>query len=148
MAIEDHPDVQVFNEIEQIEYLVRQAITRVLPAGLTYPQYEVLNLLSRRRDGLTPGEIARALQLTKSSLTHTLQRLAGRRLVAVAARDTDRRRKSVSLTADGKQAYLQSMAAMRPKLEGLRDGFTHKEFRDALPFLRALRMWLGDKAQG
>ena len=29
-------------------------------------------------------------------------------------------------------------------MEGLRDGFTPKEFREALPFLRALRTWLSD----
>jgi hypothetical protein len=36
------------------------------------------------------------------------------------------------------------MAAIRPKMERLRDGFTSKEFREALPFLRALRTWLGE----
>mgnify|MGYP000446849332 CR=1 FL=1 len=37
-----------------------------------------------------------------------------------------------------------SMAAIRPKVEKLRDGFTQKEFRDALPFLRALRIWMSE----
>ena len=86
MAIEDHPDVQVFDEIEQIEYMVRNAVTRILPVGLTYAQYEVLNLLCRRGDGITPGEIARSLMLTKSSLTNTLQRLAARQLAQVVDR--------------------------------------------------------------
>ena len=27
-----------------------------------------------------------------------------------------------------------------------RDGFTQKEFREALPFLRALRVWMADQA--
>ena len=148
MAVEDHPDVQVFDEIEQIEFLVRNAIRRILPVGLNYPQYEVLNLLFRRGDDLTPGEIARALQLTKSSLTHTLQRLTARKLVRVETSASDGRQKRILLTPDGRQAYGQTMAAIRPKLEGLRDGFTQKEFREALPFLKALRVWLGDKAQG
>jgi DNA-binding MarR family transcriptional regulator len=148
MAIEDHPDVQVFDEIEQIEYLVRNAVTRVLPVGLTYAQFEVLNLLCRRGDGIAPGEIARALMLTKSSLTNTLQRLAARRLAQVETSQTDRRRKRVLLTVEGRAAYMQTMASLRPKLEGLRDGFTPKEFREALPFLRALRTWLGENAVG
>jgi DNA-binding MarR family transcriptional regulator len=142
---EDHPDVRVFHEIEQIEYLVRNAITRRLPVGLTYPQYEVLNLLARRRDGLGPGEIATRLLMTKSGLTNTLQRLAARRLVAVAGSADDRRRKSVSLTAEGREAYGQVMAAVRPAMEGLREGFTQKEFREVLPFLKALRAWLAEK---
>ena len=46
-VIEEHPEVQVFDEISLIEHGVRVAITRALPVGLTYPQYEVLNLIAR-----------------------------------------------------------------------------------------------------
>jgi hypothetical protein len=35
---EDHPDVQVFDEIRYIEHLVRTAIARKLPVGLNYLQ--------------------------------------------------------------------------------------------------------------
>jgi DNA-binding MarR family transcriptional regulator len=141
---EDHPDVQVFDEIRSIEHLVRTAIARKLPVGLTYAQFEVMNLLSRRGDGITPLEIARALQMTKSSLTNTLQRLYSRKLILVEHCANDGRRKRIWLTADGRSAYGQSMAAIRPRMESLRDGFTQKEFRDVLPFLKALRTWLGE----
>ena len=50
----------------------------------------------------------------------------------------------VWLTPAGRQAYGQAMVAIRPQMESLRDGFTQKEFREALPFLKALRCWLGD----
>ena len=49
------------------------------------------------------------------------------------------------MTPEGGQAYGLAMAAIRPKMESLRDGFTSKEFREVLPFLRALRTWLGEK---
>ncbi len=142
---EDHPDVQVFDEIRYIEHLVRVTIARKLPVGLTYPQFEVLNLLARRGDGMAPGEIARALQMTKSGLTNTLQRLCARKLSHVETCAKDGRRKRIWLTPDGRKAYGQAMVAIRPKMESLRDGFTSKEFREALPFLRALRTWLGEK---
>ena len=141
---EDHPDVQVFDEIRYIEHLVRTAIARKLPVGLNYPQFEVLNLLARRGDGIAPGDIARSLQMTKSGLTNTLQRLCTRKLAHVETCANDGRRKRVWLTPEGRQAYGQAMAAIRPKMERLRDGFTSKEFREALPFLRALRTWLGE----
>jgi DNA-binding MarR family transcriptional regulator len=141
---EDHPDVQVFDEIRYIEHLVRTAIARKLPVGLTYPQFEVMNLLSRRGDGVTPLAIARALQMTKSGLTNTLQRLAARKLIQVENCQSDGRKKRIWLTADGRGAYVQCMVAIRPRLDRLRDGFTQKEFRDALPFLKALRTWLGE----
>jgi DNA-binding MarR family transcriptional regulator len=141
---EDRPDIRVFDEIRYIEHLVRTAISRKLPVGLTYPQFEVMNLLSRRGDGIAPLEIARALQMTKSGLTNTLQRLAARKLIRVEGCQDDGRRKRIWFTPDGRAAYAQAMTAIRPKMESLRDGFTQKEFSEVLPFLKALRTWLGE----
>lgn len=143
-VIEDHPEVQVFDEISQIEHGVRMAITRALPVGLTYPQYEVLNLIARRGEDLTPAYISDALKMTPGAITNTLQRLEATDLIRVEPCARDKRRKRVKLTPGGREAYGRAMAAIRPKVEKLRDGFTQKEFRDALPFLRALRVWMED----
>ena len=143
-VIEDHPEVQVFDEISLIEHGVRTAITRSLPVGLTYPQYEVLNLIARRGDDLTPASIANALKMTPGAITNTLQRLEATRLISVEPCGSDRRKKRVRLTVEGREAYGRAMAAIRPKVEKLRDGFTQKEFREALPFLRALRIWMSE----
>jgi DNA-binding MarR family transcriptional regulator len=143
-VIEEHPEVQVFDEISLIEHGVRVAITRALPVGLTYPQYEVLNLIARRGDDLTPALIAEALKMTPGAITNTLQRLECTNLVLVEPCAADRRKKRVRMTAEGREAYARSMAAIRPKVEKLREGFTQKEFREALPFLRALRVWMTD----
>lgn len=144
-VIEDHPEVQVFDEISLIEHGVRMAISRSLPVGLTYPQYEVLNLIARRGEDLTPAVIAGALKMTPGAITNTLQRLEACALITVEACEVDRRKKRVRLTAGGREAYARSMAAIRPKVEKLRDGFTQKEFREALPFLRALRVWMAEQ---
>ena len=143
-VIEEHPEVQVFDEISLIEAGVRAAITRALPVGLTYPQYEVLGLIARRGEDLTPAGIAQALRMTPGAITNTLQRLEATQLITVEPCDADRRRKRVRLTAGGREAYARAMAAIRPKVEKLRDGFTQKEFREALPFLRALRVWMSE----
>ncbi|MBJ7411618.1 MAG: MarR family transcriptional regulator [Phenylobacterium sp.] len=143
-VIEEHPEVQVFDEISLIEHGVRMAISRALPVGLSYPQYEVLNLIARRGDNLTPAHISDALRMTPGAITNTLQRLEGAGLVSVDPCQADRRRKRVRMTAEGREAYGRSMAAIRPKVEKLREGFTQKEFREALPFLRALRVWMNE----
>lgn len=145
-VIEDHPEVQVFDEIALIEHGVRMSISRSLPVGLTYPQYEVLNLIVRRGEDLTPAVIAGALKMTPGAITNTLHRLEATQLITVEASETDRRKKHVRLTAGGREAYARSMAAIRPKVEKLREGFTQKEFREALPFLRALRVWMSELA--
>lgn len=143
---EDHPEVQVFDEISLIEHAVRTAISKSLPVGLNYPQYEVLNLIARRGEDLTPAQIAQMLRMTPGAITNTLQRLERMALIVVEPCARDRRRKRVRLTPGGVEAYNRAMAAIRPKVEKLRDGFTQKEFRDALPFLRALRVWMSDLA--
>ena len=143
-VIEEHPEVQVFDEISLIEHGVRVAITRALPVGLTYPQYEVLSLIARRGEDLTPALIAEALKMTPGAITNTLQRLECTNLVLVEPCAADRRKKRVRMTTQGREAYARSMAAIRPKVEKLREGFTQKEFREALPFLRALRVWMSD----
>ena len=145
-AVEEHPEVQVFDEISMIEHGVRTVIGRCLPVGLTYPQFEVLNLVVRKGGELTPAQIATALQMTPGAITNTLQRLEAMQLISVEPCETDRRKKRVRLTAEGREAYNRSMAAIRPKMEKLREGFTQKEFREVLPFLRALRTWMTEHA--
>jgi len=141
---EDHPDVAVFDEIGLIAYLVRSAVARKLPDGLNYPQFEVLNLLARRGDGISPLQIAQALQVTKSGLTNTLQRLCARGVILVETCEADARRRRIWLTAEGRRLYGQALGAIRPNMEHLRDGFTQREFQEALPFLKALRNWLSE----
>ncbi|MCR5873299.1 MarR family transcriptional regulator [Phenylobacterium sp. J426] len=143
--IEEHPEVQVFDEISMIEHGVRVVIGGCLPVGLSYPQFEVMNLIMRRGGELSPAQIASALQMTPGAITNTLQRLEALRLVAVEPCESDRRKKRVRLTAEGRETYGRSMAAIRPKMEKLREAFTQKEFREALPFLRALRAWMTDQ---
>jgi DNA-binding MarR family transcriptional regulator len=141
---EDRPAVAAFDEITQIASLMRSIIARNLPVGLIYPHFEVLNLLARRGDGVSPGQIARSLQTTKSSLTNTLQRLSARDLVRVEDCSADGRKKRIWLTAEGRKAYGQCMAGIRPKMGSLSEAFTPREFQDSLPFLRALRGWLAE----
>src|SRR5512146_2349483 len=146
-VVEERPEVQVFDEIGRIEAGVRTIVTRCLPAGVTYPQFEVMNHLVRRGEGRTPAGIALALQMTPGAITNTLQRMEATGLAVVRPDPVDGRKKRVSLTPAGRQAYQSAMAALKPRMESLREGFTQKEFREVLPFLRALSAWMNDTAR-
>ena len=134
-------DVQVFAEIGMIDQLATTRIERLLPEGLTSPQFSVLNHLSHGRQE-TPASLARTFQVTKGAITNTLQRLESRGLVMVAPDPSDGRRKRVTITAEGLSAYDNSLGALRPMMESLREAFTVSEFAETLPFLTALRTWL------
>jgi DNA-binding MarR family transcriptional regulator len=143
MAVQiiDHPVLQVFTEIRLIDEGVREAIAESLPAGLSVSQYDVLRLLEFRGEGLTPAEIAHALHAPKSGMTTTLQRLEAGGYIRIEPCAEDGRKKRVFMTSKGRGAFAQALAGIRPKMEHLREAFTMDEFRDALPFLKALHAW-------
>ena len=142
-ALASRADVQVFAEIGMIDQLATNRIERLLPQGLTSPQFSVLNHLAHGREE-SPAALAQTFQVTKGAMTNTLQRLESHSLVDVAPDAADGRRKRVTITPEGLAAYDASIAALRPMMESLREAFTVSEFADTLPFLTALRTWLDE----
>jgi DNA-binding MarR family transcriptional regulator len=141
---QDRPDIQIFTEIGIIAQLTRVNVAKKLPDGVNYAQFEVLQHLARTGDGQTPAEIARALQLTKGAITNSLQRMQAAGYLVVLADVADGRKKRVKLTRQGIDLKGDILKRIKPNTDALRDGFTEGEFRDALPFLKALRAFLDD----
>ena len=140
----DRPDIQVFAEIGAIDQLATLRIERVLPEGLTHAQFMVLNHLAQHGRPFTPVQLARAFQVTKGAMTNTVQRLGSAGYVTIEGDAADGRKKWLSITPAGAAAHDQCLAAMRPMIEGLRQVFAETDFAAALPFLKALRGWLGE----
>ncbi len=143
-AAQTHPYVEVFHEIGVIEYYLRVAVTRHLPAGMTYAHFELLRYLMRHGDGQTPAELARILLMTKGAVTNVLQKMEKLGYIAVLADCSDRRKKRVKITRGGIDAANCVTRGMKGKTEALRGGFTDNEFRQATPFLKALRTFLAE----
>lgn len=141
-TLQDRPDVEVFSEIGVIEHHLRMAVSRHLPEGMTYAHFEVLNHLIRHGDGVTPAELAQVLLMSKGAITNVLQKMAAHKRVCVLADTGDRRKKRVRVTREGLEAYNWVLQTIKWKSDALRGAFTESEFRDALPFLRALRSFL------
>lgn len=137
--------LQVFGTIRRIDEGVREQIAESLPEGLSVSQYELMRLLDLKGDGLTPAEIAQTLHLPKSGVTAILQRLEASGFVRVEPCTEDGRRKRVWITPAGSEIYVEAVGAIRPKMEKLREAFTMDEFRDALPFLKALQTWFAQR---
>lgn len=140
----DRPDVQVFTEIGIIDQLVTARLERSLPDGMSAAQFGVLTHFTRRGGAQTPVQLARAFQVTKGAMTNTLQRLEAQGFVDIVPDETDGRRKLVTMTAKGADAHERALTALRPYYANLREAFTPEEFEQALPFLRALRIWLDE----
>jgi DNA-binding MarR family transcriptional regulator len=78
-------------------------------------------------------------------VTSILQHLEASGFVRIEPWPEDGRRKQVWITPAGREIYLAALDAIRPKMEKLREAFTMDEFRDALPFLRALQTWFAER---
>lgn len=135
-----HPVLNVFAMIRLIDDGVREQVAECLPEGLNVQQYELLRLLDIRGEGQSPDQIAQRQHLPRSVVDATLQELIAAgyiRMESAPAR--------IWATEAGKEAYVAAVAALRPKMERLREAFTLEEFRDALPFLKALQTWFAER---
>ncbi|WP_312160148.1 MarR family transcriptional regulator [Phenylobacterium sp.] len=147
-TLQDRPDVAVFSEIGVIEHLIRQSVAHHLPPGMTYAHFELLQHFHRVGDGQTPAELAREMMLSKAALTNILQRMSALGLVSVLGDVSDGRKKRVRLTRAGQETHAGVLKDMKWKMDLLREGFTEGEFRQALPFLRNLRLFLEEVSAG
>jgi len=120
------------------------SIIRHLPEDMTYTQFQMLSYFVRNGDGQTPVELARALLITKGAITSVLQKMETKGHVIVLSDVDDRRKKRVRVTQAGLAAAGQVFKSLRHETGALRDAFTDQEFRDALPFLKAMRTFLMD----
>ena len=141
-TVQDRPDVEVFSEIGVIEHHMRMGVSKQLPKGMTYAHFEVLLHLVRHGDGQTPAELADAMLMSKGAMTNVLQKMESQGQITVLGDVSDRRKKRVRITRRGLDAYAEVLKAIRWKTDALRSAFTEAEFKDALPFLKALRVFL------
>lgn len=134
----------LFNEIGIIHQLSSTAFERVLPHGLTQAQFTVLNHCVRLGDNKTPAQLASAFQVTRGTLTSTLQRLEAKGFVEIVPDAKDGRSKRVLLTPSGREAAAACIAAAAPILTRARSALSRSEVEGLLPVLTKLRVWLDE----
>ncbi len=133
---------RLFNEIGIIEQLARTAFEARLPPGFVVAQFSVLNHLVRVGDGRTPLAIARAFQVPKTSMTHTLSVLEREGLIEIRKNPGDGRSKLVYITGAGERFREQAIASLTPDLEKIMPVLPPDEVMTLLPVLERLRSFL------
>lgn len=136
------PSFRLFNEIGIIEQLGRARFEARLPAGVTLPQFSVLNHLMRVEDGRTPLELARAFQVPKTTVSHWLAGLERMGWVDLRPNPDDGRSKRVWLTEAGRAFRNGAIAAIAPDLARIEAVMTPDEMADMVARLERLRLWL------
>lgn len=138
----------VLNEIGIIEQLSRTLLEARLPDGLIAPHFTVLNHLIRVHDGRTPLELARAFQVPKTSMSHTLAGLERHELVEMRPNPDDRRSKQVWLTEQGRAVREGTIAALAGDLADISEVLSPQDVVTIMPMLTRLRVWLDQRRDG
>lgn len=129
-------DEQVLVELRRIiraAQMSAKELARV--AGLTTSQLVVLDLL-KSHSAMTPGQIARAMNLTQATVTVLLDRLQALGLVERQRGDRDKRTVQVRLTASGKQRLAHTPQSLQQRFI---EGFSRLEGWEKTYILSALQ---------
>jgi len=130
---------RLFNEIGILAQLSRAIFEARMPDGILVSHFSVLNHLIRVEDGRTPLELARAFQVPKTTMTHTLAGLDAAGFIRMKPNVADGRSKRVWITAAGRRFRNSSIAALAPELDDLAQEFAADRVAKILPELEALR---------
>lgn len=128
-----------FNEVGILAQLSRALFEARLPDGFNLPQFAVLNHLVRVKDGQTPLALARAFQVPKTSMTHSLAVLERHGLVEMRPNARDGRSKCVFLTEAGRAFRLEAIGRLGPDMAAIAAAFPVDRLAAVLPVLSDLR---------
>lgn len=137
---EDPLAFRLFNEIAIIEHLSRNAFAAVLPPGMTPAQFAVLNHFVRLgHANRAPAQLARAMQVTRATMTSTLARMVKAGLVTMEDDPVDGRGKLIALTPEGRAMRERCLDASAVLLPVVSNVLTEAEQQSVLPILAKLR---------
>lgn len=141
------PLFEIFNEIGIIEQLSRALLEARLPDGMIAPHFLVLNHLIRVGDGPTPIKLARAFQVPKTSMTHTLKVLEKRGMIETRSNPEDGRSKQVWLTTKGRETRDQTIQKLAQDFSGLAQSLDMESLKAIQPTLTVLRKHLDENRE-
>lgn len=129
----------LFNEIGIISQLSRALMEARLPDGLSVAHFGVINHLIRVNDGQTPLDLARAFQVPKTTMTHTLAGLEKHKLIELRPNPEDGRSKCVWLTTKGRGFRDQAISDLGPDLAELGQQLPKEQVENLVGELTELR---------
>jgi DNA-binding MarR family transcriptional regulator len=107
------------------------------PAGVTSPQFAVLNALAKEGQ-LTQTALRSRARLDRSTAADVIRRLVARRLVSQVKDPADARRRVVRLTGAGRAVYAEATERALEVNEAMLRGLDDDERRQLLTLLNSL----------
>lgn len=136
-----------FNEIGIIDQLARTAFERVLPKGLTVPQFSVLNHFVRLGGPRTPAQLANSFQVSRATMTNTLKRLDDAGFIVAERDPNDGRSKKIDITQSGRDIREVAVGNLMPLLAEMSRRFDLSAIASLIPTLQAVRIELDNSRE-
>ncbi len=133
---------RLFREIGIISQLSESRLQAVLPHGLTAAQFSLLDHCVRLGDGWPPARLAAAFQVTRGTMTNTLQKLEAKGFIRIGPDPADGRAKRVFLTERGREAREEGLTVLAPELTLIGQVLDSRQVAALLPALEKLRTWM------
>lgn len=146
LAMQDAAFFRTLNEVGVISQLSYSVFKRILPDGITLPQFIVLNHFSQTGQKHMPSELAQTFQVAKASMANTLRKLETKGLIETVPDISDRRCKRIGITPDGVRMHELCLRRLSPKLNRFSNRYPASRMHILLPDLIQLRDWLGSIA--
>jgi DNA-binding MarR family transcriptional regulator len=129
----------LFNEIGILEQLARNMFEARMPSGFLLSHFAVLNHLIRVGDGRTPLDLAKAFQVPKTTMTHTLSVLLRHGLVTAVDNPNDGRSKQIWITDKGRAFREDAIAGVEPDFADVAKLVPASKVTPLIPILQELR---------
>jgi DNA-binding MarR family transcriptional regulator len=134
--------VRCFSSIERV--LMRHFAQRY---NSSLPRYDVLTALALHRDGLTMGELAAILMVTKGNITGVVRRLKQEKLVLKNTSSADRRVQSVRISAKGIRLWDQMHIDYDQIISSLMEGQNEAQVQSLVNMLQRTRRLVEQNAR-
>ena len=134
--------ITLVSEILATDQLLRNKLTRILPAGMEISHFSVLTHLAYTNSEKTPAQLAKVFHVTKGAMTNTLNKLEWAGYVHIRPDWDDARRKLVAISPAGRKARDAALSAIEPITRALVDEKGADDIRAAIPVLREMRLKL------
>ncbi|MEX2194303.1 MAG: MarR family transcriptional regulator [Thermoleophilaceae bacterium] len=131
--------------IMRVEQVLMAELNELLkPFDLTFPRYEALMLLSFSQKGELPlGKVGERLQVHRTSVTNTIDRLEASGYVSRKPHPEDRRTTLAEITPAGRRVAKRSTVVLNDADFAL-EGLTRAEIQALTRLLREVRAAAGD----
>lgn len=131
-----------FSEISKIDQLCTSLVGKMLPDGVHPSHFGIVLHLVRGGDGVTPLSIATAMNVSKATISHSIQVLEKRGFIETRPCELDARSKQVFLTAAGRSFCEEAIEAAARTFNHFLQDEDRQIMTDALPGLTAIRVLL------